>query len=64
MTSGAGAAYQVSREMFEAAVQLLDDHPELTPDRSRQLIESSERRRPRADQEGSRRMVRAQREVA
>lgn len=43
-----GVARQVSRETFEAVMQLLGDHPDLTPDRLRQLIELPGRR-PRAE---------------
>lgn len=49
MTSGTGATRQVARETFEALMQLLADHPELTPDRVRELIESPRRPRPRAE---------------
>jgi len=49
MTSSAGVTRQVARETFEAVMQLLADHPELTPDRVRELIESPQRRRPRAE---------------
>lgn len=47
-SGGAGAPRQVSRETFEAVMQLLVDHPELTADRLRQLIDSHGRR-PRAE---------------
>lgn len=40
---------QVSRESFLAVMQLLAEHPEVTPEGLRQLVEQQGRRRPRAE---------------
>ncbi len=49
MTGSTGATRHVARETFEALMQLLAGHPDLTPDRVRERIESPQRRRPRAE---------------
>lgn len=42
-------ARQVSPEMFQGVMRLLADHPELTPDGVRDLVDARGRRRPRAE---------------